>query len=175
MSQATSTFWDDLVDRTGIGVRVRPVAGTRARIRPAVKRRGRAQRLTDGVVLTIILAAAATCVSIYTHARAELGGALIKHAAASEKLQDLTISVETLERDVQRLRTDSRFIEHIARQKFGFVRSGEVVIKVAQDQKEAAVGTPGARPIRVATVTTHSSDSHSSDTHSGDSYANASN
>lgn len=118
----------------------------------------------------IILAAAATCVSIYTHARAELGGALIKHAAATEKLQDLTISVETLERDVQRLRTDSRFIEHVARQKFGFVRSGEVVIKLAQDQKEAAAAATDARPIRVATLTTHSSD-----THSGDGYANASN
>ena len=175
MSQATSTFWDDVVDRTGNGVRVRPVAATTARTRPAVKRRGRAQHLIDGVVLTIILAAAATCVSIYTHARVELGGALIKHAAAAEKLQDLTISVETLERDVQRLRTDSRFIEHIARQKFGFVRSGEFVIKLAQDQKEAAAATTGARPIRVATLTTHSSDTHSSDTHSGDSYANASN
>ena len=170
MSQATSTFWDDLVDRTSVGVRVRPVARTTARIRPAVKRRGRAQRLVDGVVLTIILAAAATCVSIYTHARAELGGALVKHAAATEKLQDLTISVETLERDVQRLRTDSRFIEQVARQKFGFVRSGEVVIKLAPDQKEAAAATTGARPIRVATLTTHSAD-----THSGDSYANASN
>jgi cell division protein FtsB len=170
LSQVTSTFWDDLVDRTGIGVRVRPVAETTARVRPAVKRRVRAQRLIDGVVLTIILAAAATCVSIYTHARAELGGALIKHTAATEKLQDLTINVETLERDVQRLRTDSRFIEHVARQKFGFVRSGEVVIKVAQDQKEVAGATTVARPIRVATVTTHSGD-----THSADSYANASN
>ena len=159
MSQATSTFWDDLVDRTGVGVRVRPLAGTTARVRPAVKKRVRAQRLIDGVVLTIILAAAATCVSIYTHARAELGGALIKHAAATEKLQDLTISVETLERDVQRLRTDSRFIEHVARQKFGFVRSGEVVIKLAQDQKEAAA--TDARPIRVETLTTHSGDTHS--------------
>lgn len=170
MSQATSTFWDDLVDRTGVGVRVRPVAGTTARVRPAIKKRVRAQRLIDGVVLTIILAAAATCVSIYTHARAELGGALTKHAAATEKLYDLTISVETLERDVQRLRTDSRFIEHVARQKFGFVRSGEVVIKLAQDQKEAAAAATDARPLRVATLTTHSGD-----THSGDGYANASN
>lgn len=170
MSQATSTFWDDLVDRTGIGVRVRPVARTTARIRPAVKRRGRAQHLIDGVVLMIILAAAATCMSIYTHARAELGGALIKHAAATGKLQDLTINVETLERDVERLRTDPRFIEHVARQKFGFVRSGEVVIKLAQDQKEAAGATTGTRPIRVAAVTTPSGEAHS-----GDSYANASN
>ena len=165
MSQATSTFWDDLVDRTGVEVGVRPVTGTAVRVRRGVKRRVRAQRLVDGVVLTIILAAAATCVSIYSHARAELGGALIKHAAATEKLQDLTISVETLERDVQRLRTDSRFIEHLARQKFGFVRSGEVVIKLAQDQKEAPAPATDARPIPVATLTPHS----------GDGYTNTSN
>jgi cell division protein FtsB len=158
LSQATSTFWDDLVDRTGVEVGVRPVTGTAVRVRRGVKRRVRAQRLVDGVVLTIILAAAATCVSIYSHARAELGGALIKHAAATEKLQDLTISVETLERDVQRLRTDSRFIEHLARQKFGFVRSGEVVIKLAQDQKEAPAPATDVRPTPVATLTPHLGD-----------------
>ena len=160
MSQAANTFWDDLVDRTGVGVRVRPVTGTAVRVRPGVKQRVRSQRLIDGIVLTIILAAAATCVSIYSHARGELGGALIKHAAATEKLQDLTIGVEKLERDVQRLRTDSRFIEQVARQKFGFVRSGEVVIKLAQDQKEPAPATMDARPIRVATLTSHPGDDY---------------
>jgi cell division protein FtsB len=165
LSQAANTYWDDLVDNTGVGVRVRPVTATAVRVRPGVKRKVRAQRLVDGAVLTIILAAAATCVSIYSHARTELGGALTKHAAATEKLRDLTISVETLERDVQRLRTDSRFIEHVARQKFGFVRSGEVVIKLAQDQKETAPLTSDAHPIRVATLTPHS----------GDGYTNTSN
>lgn len=163
MSQATSTFWDDLVDRSGVGVKVRPVTGA-VRVRPAVrsaaKRKVRGQRLMDGIVLTIILAASATCVSIYTHARAELGGALIKHSAATEKLQDLTIGVEKLERDVQRLRTDSRFIEQVARQKFGFVRSGEVVIKVAQEQKETSGESTGARPVRVATLRPQSADGY---------------
>jgi hypothetical protein len=111
------------------------------------------------------------CVSIYTHARAELGGALVKHAAATDKLQDLTISVEKLERDVQRLRTDSRFIEQVARQKFGFVRSGEVVIKLPQDQKEAAgAAASDGRPIKIASLTLHSGD-----THSGEGYTDTSN
>lgn len=152
MSQAANTYWGDLVDRTGVGVRVRPVTATTVRVKSGVKRRVRSQRLVDGIVLTIILAAAGTCVSIYSHARAELGGALVKHAAATDKLQDLTITVEKLERDVQRLRTDARFIEQVARQKFGFVRSGEVVIKLPQDQKETAPAAE-ARPIRVATLT----------------------
>lgn len=173
MSQVANTFWDDLVDRTGVGVRVRPVEGTTTRVRPvrpAVKRRVRAQRLVDGIVLTIILAAGATCVSIYIHARAELGGAFTKHAAAAEKLQDLTISVEKLERDVERLRTDSKFIEQVARQKFGFVRSGEVVIKIAQDQNEPGVEANSARAIRIASLERHSDNGHSDN-----GYANASN
>jgi cell division protein FtsB len=153
LSQAANTFWDDLVDRTGVGVRVRPAASPAVKVRPAVKRRVRAQRFVDGIILTIILAAAAMCVSIYSHARVELESANVKHSVAAERLQDLKISVETLERDVQRLRTDSRVIEHFARQKFGFVRSGEVVIKLPQDQKAAAPGTVDARPIRVATLT----------------------
>ena len=157
MSQAANTFWDDLVDRTGVGVRVRPVTGTAVRVRPVVKttvkRRLRAQRLVDGIILMIIVSAAAMCVSIYLHARTELGGALTKQAAAAEKLQDLTINVERIERDVQRLRTDARFIEQVARQKFGFVRSGEVVIKLPENQKEAiAAAASNARPVRVASL-----------------------
>lgn len=152
MSQAANTFWDDLVDRTGVSVRLRPVAGTAVKVRPAVKRRARTQHLlVDGIILMIIVAAAAMCVSKYERARAQLSGALTKHDIAADKLHDLTISVERIERDVQRLRTDPRFIEHFARQKFGFVRSGEVVIKVPENQRETASAALNGRPIRVAT------------------------
>jgi cell division protein FtsB len=89
------------------------------------------------VIIAIILAAFATCVSVYTRARAELGGVLLKHAAATEKLSDLTVKVQKLERDVQQLRTDSRAIELFARQRFGFVRSGDIVIKVVQEPETA--------------------------------------
>ena len=148
MSQAANTFWDDRVERVGAAVRVSPVT----------KRRVRARRLVDAIILTIVLAAAATCVSVYTRARAELDGALVKHVAAGEKVEDLTIRVQKLERDVKQLRTDSRVIELFARQKFGFVRSGDVVIKVSQDQNEAATGTTGARAVRTANLTPRSSE-----------------
>ena len=143
MSQAANTFWDDRVERVGAAARVSPVA----------KRRVRARRLVDGIILTIVLAAAATCVSVYTRARAELDGALVKHVTAGEKVEDLTIRVQKLERDVKQLRTDSRVIELFARQKFGFIRSGDVVIKISQDQTDARTGTTGARPVRMANLT----------------------
>lgn len=148
MSQVANTFWDDRVERVGAAVRASPVA----------KRRVRARRLVDAIILTIILAAAATCVSVYSRARGELDGALVKHEAAGEKVEDLTIRVQKLERDVKQLRTDSRVLELFARQKFGFVRSGDVVIKVSQDQTDAATSATDARPVRVANLTPRSSE-----------------
>ena len=150
MSQATSTFWDERVERVTASVKVNPVA----------KRRVRARRLTDAIILTIILAAAATCLSVNSRARAELGSVLIKHEAAGEKVTDLTIRVQKLERDVEQLRTDSRVIELFAREKFGFVRSGEVVIKLPQEPNAAAKSRTELRPIRVANLTPQSSDGY---------------
>ena len=121
MSQVANTFWDDRLERV-----------TAAKERAVTKRRVRSRRLIDAVVIAIILAASATCISVYSRARAELVGALNKHATASEKVADLGLKVQKLERDVLQLRTDSRVIELFARQRFGFVRAGDVVIKVEQ-------------------------------------------
>jgi len=148
LSQVANTFWDDRVERVGAALRVSPVA----------KRRVRARRLVDAIILTIILAAAATCVSVYSRARAELDASLVKHGAAGERVEDLTIRVQKLERDVKQLRTDSRVIELFARQKFGFVRSGDVVIKISQGQSEAGTSTTDARPVRLANLTPGSSE-----------------
>ena len=153
MSQAANTFWDDRVERVDAAAKVSPVA----------KRQVRARRFVDAIILTVILASAATCVSVYSRARVELDGVLVKHEAAGEKFEDLTIRVQKLERDVKRLRTDSRVIELFARQKFGFVRSGDVVIKVSQDQGDASTGATNtgateARPIRMANLTPRSSE-----------------
>ncbi|MEK6288315.1 MAG: septum formation initiator family protein [Acidobacteriota bacterium] len=146
MSQATSTFWDERVERSATAVKVNPV----------VRRRVRARRLIDAIVITIILAAAATCLSVYSRARGELDAALLKHEAAGERVTDLTIRVQKLERDVQQLRTDSRAIELFARQKFGFVRSGDVVIKLQQDPSSAAESTTEVRPVRMANLSPRS-------------------
>jgi cell division protein FtsB len=108
----------------------------------------------------IIVAAAAMCVSIYVHARAELTAALTKNAVAAEKLQDLTISVERVERDVQRLRTDPIYIEHVARQKFGFVRSGEVVIKVPESQNVSTSTSSKTGSVRAANLTVETRDGY---------------
>jgi cell division protein FtsB len=157
LSQATSTFWDERVERLERVERVERVAVS-VKANPAVKRRVRARRLTDAIILTVILAAAASCLSAYSRASAELSGVLIKHEAAAERVKDLTIKVEKLEHDVEQLRTDSRVIEQVARQKYGFVRSGEVVIKLPQESKAVELTTTTEeRPVRVANLTPRAS------------------
>ena len=85
----------------------------------------------------------------------------MKHEAAAEKVKDLTIKIQKLEHDVEQLRTDSRVIEQVARQKFGFVRSGEVVIKLPQESKAVAATTTTAEgPVRVANLTPRASDGY---------------
>jgi len=106
-----------------------------------------------------MLAAAGTCFSVYSRARGELDAVLIKHEAAGERVTNLTIRVQKLERDVERLRTDSRVIEQLARQKFGFVRSGEVVIKVAQSPSADSNGAE-IHPVRVANLTARANDGY---------------
>ena len=151
MSQAANTFWDERVERVGAAVRERPEA----------KRRVRARRMVDAIILTIIIAATATCFSVYSRARGELDSALAKHAAAGDKLMDLTIKVEKLERDVKQMRTDSRVIELFARQRFGFVRTGDVVIKVSQEPGDSSQAqSPESRDQdgRVSRLSNQSSD-----------------
>lgn len=142
MSQVVNTFWDERVERIGAAVKANPI----------VQKQVRARRLVDAIILTIILAAAATCISVYNRARAEFDLAIAKHQAAGEKVEDLTIKVQKLERDVKQIRTDSRVIELFARQKFGFIRSGDVVIRVAQDDEGETPGGVELRPARTERI-----------------------
>jgi cell division protein FtsB len=115
------------------------------------------RRLIDSVVLTIILAAVATCVSIHTRGRVELAAAQTKHRTAVDRVEDLSVRVEKREREIELLRTDPRAIELFARQRFGFVRAGDVVIKLAQDEKQSE---GMATEIRIANLTPRSSDGY---------------
>ncbi|HEX8087232.1 MAG TPA: septum formation initiator family protein [Blastocatellia bacterium] len=54
------------------------------------------------------------------------------------KVWELGAQVEKLERSVNQLKTDARVIESFARQKFGFVKSGDVVIKLPEEQEAAS-------------------------------------
>ncbi|HWN98702.1 MAG TPA: septum formation initiator family protein [Blastocatellia bacterium] len=144
MSQVANTFWDSRLDSA-------------TRQKSVAKRRVRVRRLVDGVVLTIILAALATCVSVHTRSQIEMAAATAKYRAAVDRIEDLSVQVEKRQREIESLRTDTRAIEFFARQRFGFVRAGDVVIRLAQDGK-AAEGA--ATEVRVANLTPRSADGY---------------
>jgi cell division protein FtsB len=77
----------------------------------------------------------------------------VKNQAATEKVQLLAGQVEKIERDVKQLQTDVKVIESFARQKYGYVRAGDVVIKVQQDESEEAASS---NAVRVANLTPQS-------------------
>jgi cell division protein FtsB len=96
------------------------------------------RRLTDAVIAAIILAASALCVEFYLRSRAELSTATTRHHAAVERVEALNLKLEQLDRDVKRLRSDPRVIERFARARFGFVRPGDLVIRVTDDSDSQA-------------------------------------
>lgn len=96
-------------------------------------------RAIDAVILMIVLAAAAICVTVYMRSSAELRAATVKHQAAAASVEQLQINIENLEREMHRLKTDPGTIESYARRSLGAVREGDVVIRIRTEEK-------GARP-----------------------------
>ena len=108
--------------------------------RAKVKSRGitRFFHLVDALIIAIIIAATAICVSINTRTRSELAAVNSKHQAAADRVADLRVKVDLLEREVNQLKADSKFIESFARKKFGFVRPGDIVIQLAQNEQDTS-------------------------------------
>ena len=130
MSQAANSVW---INRVAVANRTAALPRRKA---------ARAPRLLDGLVLMVIIAASGTCMSYYSRTKAEFALAMSKNQAAAEKLAAATADVERLEREIQRLKTDNRAVEELARHKLGLIREGEVVIKL--DQSDPAAPTRNA-------------------------------
>lgn len=87
----------------------------------------------EAVVVAAALAAAIACVAFYLRSKSELESARARKEAAVAKLEQLSVEVERLEEELKRLRDDKGLIEALARQSLGFVRPGEVVIKLDRE------------------------------------------
>jgi cell division protein FtsB len=97
--------------------------------------------MIDALVCAVILAATALCVSVYYRAHGELASAMSKHQSAADRVAELKRANEKLGREVEQLKSDPRMIEAVARERLGFIRPGEVVIKIGEeaDDSSAAV------------------------------------
>ena len=112
-------------------------------------------RIFDGLVIAVILAACGICVSYYFRTQAEIEAAMVKNNAASVKLNDVAGEVERLERDLQRLRSEPRAFEELARHRYGFVRADDVVIKLASSEGESP-RSPQTGSVQMANLTRQS-------------------
>lgn len=123
MSQAANTFWINKID---------PPTGVNA----IARRRVSSRFLVDALVLMVILAASAICVSVYTRTNSEYEAATARHRSVAAKVEELRVETERKAREVQMLKTDPEIIESCARQELGLVRSNDVVIKLAPEPKQ---------------------------------------
>lgn len=121
MGQAVNTF---------LASHINALVGTR------VDKTIRNRRITDALILMIILAVSAICFSFYMRTSAEVTVARAKQQATADKIKALKIQNEKLEREVNQLQTDKKAIEEFARHNLGMVRPGDVVVKVEKDAAE---------------------------------------
>ena len=136
MGQAANTFWVD---------EAASAAPSTTRVRALAKRRTRVRRMIDALVCAVILAATGLCVSVYYRAHGELATAMSRHESAAYRVAELKRENERLSREVEQLKNDPGMIEAIARERLGFIRPGEVVIKIGEeDDSSGAVVKIGA-------------------------------
>lgn len=104
-----------------------------------VSKRTRNRRITDAMILMVVIAVVATGFSFYWRTQAELALAKVKNQAYASKVEALKIEADKLEREVRSLNTDPRAIEDYARHQMGFVRTGDVVVKIEKESNEQAL------------------------------------
>ena len=117
------------------------------KVETRVKKRTRNRRITDAFILMIVLAASATCFSFYWRTQAELSTARARNQAFIDKVEALKVQADKLEHEVHQLKTDPKAIEDYARHQMGFVRTGDVVVKIEKEPTEQATLMRTGSPI----------------------------
>ncbi len=135
------------------GIRKRGVRRT-----PAPLRRRRPSPLRR--LLTVIAAVAAAAMIVALSTQYARTYTLARQAAQLEQHRTaLAAENDTLREEIQRLETDDRYIERIARQQLGLVRSGEIELLIvpaggtaphAGSSADAAHPAPAPGPLRTA-------------------------
>jgi len=129
----------------------------------AMRRGVGVSRAVDGIIITVILAAIAICVDLYFRSEAEMASAVAKRQAAADRLDELNLRVYKMEREVESLRNNPAAIEQFARERFGYVRAGDVVVKMPMDDLSKRVSgedSPRDEGTRAANLTPRRSGSY---------------
>src|SRR5262249_45173839 len=118
--------------------------------------RARSRRLPSVIVVMAAVMLTVGCLSCYRQTRLELDAALAGKEAEAARVDNLRIETLRMAAQIERLKTDPRAVEALARQNLGFVRRGEIVLRIRPDSDSledsvAAAGQineqrPGANP-----------------------------
>jgi cell division protein FtsB len=119
LGQALESFWNK---QQGLG-------GERA-IQAA---RARSRRLPSVIVVMAAVMLMLGCLSCYRQTRSELNAALAGRQSEALRVDNLLIQTQRVEAEIQRLKSDPKAIETLARETLGFVRPGEIVIRIRPD------------------------------------------
>ncbi|HLL77580.1 MAG TPA: septum formation initiator family protein [Pyrinomonadaceae bacterium] len=137
MDKAADTYWtDSRLAAQRPAARAFPLPVPAAELsreligtRTEVRRRGGI--IPSWVVFaSVVLATFALCLSVTVRTHAEMRAAGQRVEQTSADVQSLRNANESLRREVQRLRSDSRAIESAARSRLNMVRPNEIVIPV---------------------------------------------
>ena len=93
----------------------------------------RRRRITDALIVMVVLAFVGISFSLYLRTKEEVNIARSKRQTLAEKVEFLSIESDRLEREVKALQTDPKAIEEYARHELGFVRPQDIIVKVETD------------------------------------------
>lgn len=88
------------------------------------------------IVLPVLLAAAALCVSVYWRTSTELKEARQEYAQIQTQVNQLMLDNHRLKQEINALMKNPEVIEQAAREELGLVRPGEIVIKLPEKRPQ---------------------------------------
>jgi cell division protein FtsB len=109
-----------------------------------VRPRFGAVRLSTALYIVITVVLLAACFTYHRQTRSELEAATAKRLAEGALVDKLTVETQRLTAEIQSIKTDPRMIESLARRELGFVRPGDVVIRIIEPGQQAPGPTSGA-------------------------------
>jgi len=86
------------------------------------------------------------CLSCYRQTKLELDTAIAEKEAEAARVDNLRIETLRTAAQIERLKTDPRAVEALARQNLGFVRRGEIVLRIIPDSNSPEDSVATADP-----------------------------
>lgn len=122
MDQAIQPSWNNRQEAELLGIRsVRAV-------------RARSRRLPSVIVVMLAVMLILGCLSCYRQTKSELKAALAQTQSEALRVNNLQLQIQRVQAQIERLKSDPKSIEMMARENLGFIRRGEIVVRIRPDE-----------------------------------------